>query len=434
MNADVRSRIRAAAAALTRLAFTTFVLAVSALHAGAVRPPIIVVPGAPGTELVDGTTGKLVWPNAWLMSIKGGTDCLALPLDNPEGAAVVPGGIVRTVRVAGMKFPVRVYGGLEKKLKALGYHAGDWNAPTGEGEYFYFPYDWRQSVEVSGRRFSAALDELYRRSPKDTPPAVVLGHSLGGLIARYALMYGDVPLGESGPLPPVTWAGSPQIGTLFLVATPNEGTFIALKRLEKGIYYRGGRGAFSRETLFTFPSVFDVIPATIAPLVDDEGRDLPFRLDDPDDWERLGWSVVDDADGDPATLPKDEVRAHLVSELARSARLRAALDQLADTPNPATVYGVVGLSRDVQRTALITNKKGQLKVRFDPPAGARGRLAPLLYEPGDSMVSARSLVAEASSHDPASSLCFARVLHSKKSHHALLSSPEMLSALDEALK
>lgn len=436
------------ACAAVLAAWAAVLLAVPGLHAAdfssppstslestprARRPPIVIVPGAPGTELVDSATGKILWPNAKLMATRGGTDRLALPLDDPETAPVVSGGLLRDVHVAGMKFPVHVYGGLEKKLLALGYRAGDWNAPSGDGEYFYFPYDWRQSVETSGRRFSEALRELYRHSPPDTPPAIVLGHSLGGLVARYALMYGDAVLGETGPLPPVTWAGSAHIGTLFLVATPNKGTFIALKRLEKGIYYRWHRGAFSPETLFTFPSVFDVIPERIAPLVDGEGRDLPFRLDDPDDWERVGWSVVDTEERD-STIPPPTLRAHLARELARSARLRAALDQLASTPNPVTVYGVAGLSRSVQRTALVTKGKGKLKVHFDPPPGARRRLKPLLFEPGDSMVAIRSFSAEGSSRDPTSSLCFTRVLHSTRSHHALLSSPEMLAALAEVLR
>jgi hypothetical protein len=176
-----------------------------------------------------------------------------------------------------------------------------------------------------------------------------------------------------------------------------------------------------------------VIPERIAPLVDGEGRDLPFRLDDPEDWERVGWSVVDTEERD-STIPPPALRAHLARELARSARLRAALDQLASTPNPVILYGVAGLSRSVQRTALVTSGKGKLKVHFDPPPGARGRLKPLLFEPGDAMVAARSLAAEGSSHEPTSSLCFTRVLQSTRSHHDLLSSPEMLAALAEVLR
>lgn len=392
----------------------------------------MVVPGAPGTELVDSRTGKVVWPNAWLMSIRDGTDVLALPFDDPASTPVVAGGLLRDVSVAGMKFPVRAYDGLEKKLHGLGYHAGDWNAPKGDGEYFYFPYDWRQSVDTSGRRFAEELEKLYRRSPQETPPAIVLGHSLGGLVARYALMYGDGPLGDSGPLPPVSWAGGAHIGTIFLVATPNEGTFLALKRLQKGIFHHGRRGAFSPETLFSYPSVFDMIPEHLSPLVDGDGNALSFNLDNPDDWERLGWSVIDPRRA--SRIPYSVRRAHLEKELVRSRRLWSALDQLANAPNPVPLFVVAGLSRSVQRTALVTRRGGGMKVSFDLPASSRTRFKALLFEPGDEMVPVRSLVAQDSSHDPSSSLCFARVLHSKASHHHLLSSPELLAALDGLLK
>ena len=396
------------------------------------RPPIVIIPGAPGTELVDSATGARVWPSARLMAKRDGNELLALSLDDPESSSIVAGGLLRQVRVAGMKFRIHAYDGLEKKLRRLGYRPGIWDAPTGDGEYFYFPYDWRQSVETNGRRLSRELAAFYQRAPSGTPPAIVLGHSLGGLLARYALMYGDAPLGPSGPLPPVTWAGSTHIATIFLIATPNDGTFIALERLERGIFYRWHRGGFSPETLFTYPAVFDMIPGSIAPLVDDTGKALPFHLDDPDDWERVGWSVIDPR-RDSAT-PYDIRRKHLERELARSTRMRAALNQLASTPNPVTLYVVACLSRSVQRTALVTHRNGSIKVRFDASAVTRRRLKQLLREPGDAMVPVRSLVAEGSSHDPMSSLCFVRVLHSKKSHQALISSPEMLEALGEVLK
>jgi len=394
-------------------------------------PPVIVVPGAPGTELVDSTTGKRVWPSPWLMVYPmDGNDRLALPLDDPENTSVVPGGLLRDIRAFGITFRIHAYDGLEAKLRDMGYHQGSWSAPAGVGEFYYFPYDWRQGVETSGRRFFRELAGLYSRMPAGTPPAVVLGHSLGGLVARYALMYGDTPLGAAGPLPPVTWAGAPRIAALFLVATPNEGTFTSLKYLQKGSFYRLHHGAFSPATLFTFPSMFDTLPGRIEPLIDGQGKDLPFRLDDPADWERLGWSVL----GRKSKVPQPVLRAHLERELARHTRLQAALAQVAGTPNPAALYVVGSLSQTVQRTALVLTRSGRTRVRFEPPSGGSRDLASLLFEPGDTMVPDRSLTAEGSAHDPASSLFFRSVRHSTLSHQALLSSPEMLAALGEVLR
>jgi pimeloyl-ACP methyl ester carboxylesterase len=400
-------------------------------------PPIVIVPGAPGTELVDRATGKRVWPDPWLMVYPmDGNDRLALPLDDPESSPVVSGGLLREVSFLGVRlFRIHAYDGLEARLREMGYRPGSWEAPAGAGELYYFPYDWRQSVETSGRRFSRELEDLYRRMPPGTPPAVVIGHSLGGLVARYALMYGDTPLGETGPLPPVTWAGGSRIGALFLVATPNEGTFTALKCLDRGSFYRFRHGAFSPATLFTFPSMFDMLPERIEPLVDGNGKALPFRLDDPADWERLGWSVIGQSGRRRGSaVPHPVLRAHLERELARHARLQAALSQIAGAPNPAALYVVGSLSQSVQRTAVVLRRGGRIRVRFEPPDGGRRDLASLMFEPGDTMVPDRSLTAAGSAHDPASSLFFRSVRHSTRSHQDLLSSPEMLAALGEVLQ
>jgi Lecithin:cholesterol acyltransferase len=403
---------------------------------GSPRPPVVIVPGAPGTELVDRATGELLWPSPGLMVRTDGNDRLALPLDDPERTQVVAGGLLREVRFFGLPLiRIHAYDGLEARLRELGYRPGSWSAPRGEGELFYFPYDWRQSVETTGRRFSQALADLYRRMPPGTPPAVVIGHSLGGLIARYALMYGDAPLGVSGPLPPVTWAGGPRIGVLFLVATPNEGAFTALKYLDRGTFYHLRHGAFSPATLFTFPAMFDMLPGRMEPLVDGDGKALPFHLDDAADWERLGWSVIGQRGRRRKSSPPLPVlRTHLERELARHARLQAALAQIAGSPNPTAIYVVGGQSQAVQRTAVVLRRGERLRVRFEPPAGGRRDLASLLFEPGDTMVADRSLVAAGSAHDPASSLFFRAVRHSTRSHQDLLSSPEMLSALGEVLQ
>src|SRR6185503_15718095 len=231
-----------------------------------------------------------------------------------------------------LSFHIPAYDGLQERLESMGYRAGDWNAPRGAGEYVYFPFDWRQSVESSGRRFHAAMRDLYRRIPPDTPRAIVIGHSLGGLVARYALMYGDAALGDSGPLPDVNWGGADYMRHLFLVATPNEGTFASLKSLEQGVTYFHHYGAFSPQVMFSFPAVFDVIPGRLEPLLDREGRPLPFRLDRAEDWEMLGWSVFPAPGRLDGTIPgapgsrkaarlPPVWRAHLAKELNRSARL-----------------------------------------------------------------------------------------------------------------
>src|SRR5262249_8979800 len=162
--------------------------------------------------------------------------------------------------------------------------------------------------------------------------------------------------------------------------------------------------------LFSYPSVFDMIPEHPEPLLDADGHPLPFNLRDPEDWERLGWSVVDPRKD--SAIPYAARRAHLTHELARARRLWMALDQLAPIPHPVPLPVVAGSSGTVQRTALVTAANGGLRVRFDAPAPSRTRFKALLFEPGDEMVPVRSLVAEGSSHDPASSLCFVQVLRS----------------------
>ncbi|HEY2737759.1 MAG TPA: hypothetical protein VGK45_05100, partial [Thermoanaerobaculia bacterium] len=95
--------------------------------APAALPPVVIIPGAPGTELVDRDTGKRVWPSPWLMVYPiDGNGRLALPLDDPEHTSVVPGGLLRDIRVLGITFRIHAYDGLEAKLRALGYRMGSW--------------------------------------------------------------------------------------------------------------------------------------------------------------------------------------------------------------------------------------------------------------------------------------------------------------------
>ncbi len=94
---------------------------------------------------------------------------------------------------------VSEYDGLMSTLKQLGYEEGK--------TLFLWPYDWRRPIS----ELTAALDGFIRTVVKPTNPDATIqlvGHSLGGLIAR-------------------SWAqktaNSPQISHLVTVGTPHEG-------------------------------------------------------------------------------------------------------------------------------------------------------------------------------------------------------------------
>ena len=418
-------------------AFIGLLFLLPALRAGGLRadgppsglPPVILVPGTPGVELLDRKTGALIFPRAKLMFTRYGSDVLALPLEHPEETEVVAGPLIRRVKVAlGLTLKIDAYGPLLSRLRAQGYREGNWDRP-GEGpEYYVLLYDWRQSVESSARTLYQKMAALRARQPAGTPPFVMVGHSIGGMLIRYALMYGDAPLGASGPLPSVTWAGGALMSHAYLVAAPNEGTFAALCSLHKGNFYRLGWGAFSPETLFTLPGIFDMIPAHPDPLVDPHGKPLAWDLNDPDHWERLHWSVFDPAHRRKLSL--DEARQHLRHELSRKARLLEALAAIGPTSNSVVMHLVGSDCNPVLRSGVVSGREGHYKVRFKPPSGeSRERLRGLLFEPGDGTISRRSLTAADLPHDPRTTVDFASVSLPCSSHHKLMGSPLFLDAL-----
>ncbi|MEO6326580.1 MAG: hypothetical protein ABIT01_10315 [Thermoanaerobaculia bacterium] len=392
-------------------------------------PPVILVPGSPGVELRDARTGALMFPRAKLMFTRHGSDALALPLEHPEETGVVAGALVRRVKVLpGLTLKVDAYGPLLTRLRAQGYREGDWLDPGAGPEVYVFLYDWRQSVEHGARLLFRQMASLHAKQAGGTPRFVLIGHSIGGMLIRYALMYGEAPLGLSGPLPDVSWAGARLTSEAYLVATPNEGAFGALEVVHRGNFYRWGWGAFSPETLFTLPGIFDMIPAHLDPLVDVSGNALGWNLNEGDDWERLGWSVFDPARRRRLSL--EQARAHVRSELARKARLLEALDATGPTPNPVVMHLVGSDCRPVLRSAIVSEDATKTRVRFKPIGGPfHERLRALLFEPGDATISARSLAGAGVPHDARTTLHYSSLSLPCASHQKLMSSPLLLDAL-----
>src|SRR4029079_4303989 len=199
------------------------------------KRPVIVIPGILGTELINSKTGETVWPSAVRTSQEG------LPI-SPDLASnrddLIPGKIIETVKLARLLPEVYVYRDLLVALRRYaGYRDGGWNNPAADGyqdTFYVFPYDWRQDNVSNARELIRRISQLKTKLQRPDLKFNIVAHSMGGLIARYAAMYGDadLPPGD-GPIQP-TWQGAEHISKIVMIGVPNEGSTDAFATLVEG--------------------------------------------------------------------------------------------------------------------------------------------------------------------------------------------------------
>ncbi len=149
--------------------------------AAAVRPTIILLPGVMGSRLTNTppTTGGCtwrprgeVWPNmGGLLTFRYnqylGTLTLADDGARPANGCdqVQPSGVLTRLDLLGL--PVaHLYDGFVDEMRRAGY------------DVYPFDYDWRLDLETSAARLDAFIQRLH------APRVVLVGHSMGGLVAR----------------------------------------------------------------------------------------------------------------------------------------------------------------------------------------------------------------------------------------------------------
>ena len=142
---------------------------------------------------------------------------------------------------------------------------------------------------------------------------------MGGLISRYAAMYGNADISAGKPKP--TWAGARHLDKIFLLGTPNEGSLLSFETLQKGVAYVGGGiklpfvQDLSRFDVFTIPSIFQLLPheGTLA-AYDEELRPLKIDIYDPAAWEEYDWAIWKDKDFEKKfTQPSNAMPGHISS-------------------------------------------------------------------------------------------------------------------------
>ena len=342
------------------------------------KRPVIVIPGILGTQLINTKTGEVVWPSALRLPDEG--SILPMTPDLPNNRDdVAPGKIIETVKLARLLPEVYVYRDLLDALKNYGgYSEGDWNNPGVEGDrdtFYVFPYDFRRDNVENARLLVNRIRALKEKLQRPDLRFNILAHSMGGLIARYAAMYGDSDLpADVGKVKP-TWSGAADINKIVMLGVPNEGSADAFSTLLEGYSITEGLrtrvpllNRLTAEESITAPSIFQLLPHTsVVKFLDENLQPLAIDLYDPETWKRYGWSPINNPEYRrryERTEPKaeeaharrrslEELDGYLAAVLQRAKLFHAALDASSEGDGPVRLFAIGGDCEETLNAPII---------------------------------------------------------------------------------
>jgi pimeloyl-ACP methyl ester carboxylesterase len=399
------------------------------LHGKGAIAPVVVVPGIMGSCLLrpDGTA---VWLN--LRNALGHYN-LSLPFALPLSECrddLVPGPLLGTEAVMPRLFGFTEYADLLEILESGGFRAAT-RREQARPAYHVFSYDWRRDLVDSARRLHETLQSLAEASGDGDARFNVIGHSMGGLVARYYLRYGTAEPEEGAP---VTWAGARRIQNLILVAVPNGGAVHALEALLYGNRVGLSYTTLAAEVIARMPSAYELLPPAGAPaLLDHHLEPLAADLHDIATWERFGWGPFAPAVVRRLSGSDGDTRSHrpfLEAALLRARAFHAALARTPETPCPLRVTLLGGDCLPTLARAVVPEKQG-LPPRFEP---WNRKETEAMFEAGDGRLTRASVLAQhlpAAEEDEAG--CgipeVAHVVFGSADHHGIYREPTFQSII-----
>ncbi|HET9317552.1 MAG TPA: hypothetical protein VFQ51_18310 [Vicinamibacteria bacterium] len=391
--------------------------------------PVVVVPGIMGSGLhrADGTQ---VWLN--LRNAVGQYN-LGLPFKVPLAESrdeLIPGALLGAAEVMPRLFGFTEYYDLLEMLELVGFRASS-RGERRRAVHHVFAYDWRRDLVESARRLHDTLEELAGAADGDGRFNLV-GHSMGGLVARYYLRYGAA---EPAPDRPVTWAGARRIRNLILVATPSGGSLPALEGLLFGNRVGLSYTTLAAPVIARMPSVYQLIPpAGTNAVLDHDLTPLPIDLQDVQTWKRFGWGPYGSRSAThQAGFTKEDLEIYpsfLEAALARARTFHDALAREPRTPCPVRVSILGGDCLPTLARGIVSSREGH-PPRFEPRTR---REAEAMLDAGDGRVTRASLLAShvpgADEHDEACGIQEAsEVFVGSADHHGIYREPTFQSIL-----
>ncbi len=352
--------------------------------------PVIVIPGILGSTLKEKNTGQVVW-GAFDRDFANpetpeGARLIALPLDMRESGNVVPDGALERVKISllGLPLQLNAYVNILSTLGAGGFRDesfGIEDVDYGSEHFtcFQFAYDWRMdNVENAKRLHSFILNkkkfvekELKQRyGIKREVKFDIVAHSMGGLIARYYMMYGDKDLDEIADIEGPSWDGAEFVEKVILIGTPNAGSVTVVDDLLHGKDIGPFLPTYQSSIIGSMPSAYQLLTRTRHKNVVDQNGDI-MDLFDPSIWKeyRLGLMNPDQEDIIEILLPdiKDKEKRkeiafeYLTYSLDRAKRFQNAIDIKSDPPDSVKFYLMAGDSVATPSTYEVNTDTGEIK-------------------------------------------------------------------------
>lgn len=316
-------------------------------------PVVVFLPGTLASTLKDASTGERVWGRDDALSADPreaeGLQRLSLPLDPVPSTVSAAPDLVRAddvlryanERVVGIPVWLSIYDDALTGFAVAGLtETAPFEIPAAGPSLTAFPYDWRRSVVDAAQALGKKLESRGEGAEK----ARLVGHSLGGVVALWYLMYGTVPLDSEGAPPPVTWAGAQYVDKAILVGAPLRGATVALRNTVNGNTLAGPLvPTLPPAMIASHPSTFELMPR--GEVMD--GTDAPLL--DPATWRQFGWGMSDpDEEANIRTLARGAANPVALAEqrqadlMQRGKAFHRAADRPIDPPEGLQIIAIAG--------------------------------------------------------------------------------------------
>jgi pimeloyl-ACP methyl ester carboxylesterase len=367
-------------------------------------PPLIVIPGAFGSVLTYPDSDRELWPGSSFHMLVSSYKDIALPFDEdtlePRPGRFVGQGMLRD------RLFQDFYGALLRTLeRAGGFRRGTPGTPALGGRTYYpFVYDWRLDNSTSAIALHALIERIRADYGDPHLKVDILGHSNGGMLARYYARFGPTALPESGD-PAPTAAGAAAIRRLLLVGTPNLGTLQPALGLIRG--EEMGLRKVPQEVVVTCSGALQLLPnPAVAWLADAHGRDVERDVFSIDTWRELGWclfdrevrerTVAEHGGGAAGRRYLAALERYFARHLERGRRFATLLAQ-PSPPGDARVF-LFGADCSLTLSRVVVERIDGQHFAREAPGDIQAPVAgvdyeAVMFEPGDLVVTRDSLVA-----------------------------------------